>query len=77
MSKLSKQQIKEHNIAVELLQKENLNFEEKLTVFEKWNEGATSVNSEAGAFFTPYELANDFSLNIYSSASTIDLCLAS
>jgi hypothetical protein len=74
MAKLTKNEIKEHNIAVELLQKDKLTFEEKLTVYEKWNEAATSLNSEAGAFFTPYELANDFSLNIYDKASTIDLC---
>lgn len=74
MAKLTKQEIKEHNIAVELLQKDKLTFEEKLIVFEKWNEGATSVNSEAGAFFTPHDLARDFSLNIYDKAKTIDLC---
>lgn len=74
MAKLSKNEIREHNIAVELLKKDKLTFEEKLIVFEKWNEAAVSVNSEAGAFFTPHELASDFSLNIYSSATTIDLC---
>ncbi|TFF34401.1 class I SAM-dependent methyltransferase [Mucilaginibacter psychrotolerans] len=74
MAKLSKTEIKEHNIAVELLKKEVLTFEEKVIVYEKWNESATSLNSEAGAFFTPHELANDFSLNIYRKAKTIDLC---
>jgi hypothetical protein len=73
MAKLSKAEIKEHNIAVELLQKDKLTFEQKLIVFEKWNESATSVNSEAGAFFTPHDLANDFSLNIYDKAKTLDL----
>jgi hypothetical protein len=51
MKKLSKNEIKEQNIAVELLQKNKLTFEEKVIVYEKWNDGATSVNSEAGAFF--------------------------
>ncbi|WP_428329032.1 methyltransferase [Mucilaginibacter sp.] len=74
MAKLTKQEIKEHNIAVELLQKDKLTFEEKLIVYEKWNESAVSLNSEAGAFFTPIALANDFSLNIYDKAKTIDLC---
>lgn len=74
MAKLSKAEIKEHNIAVELLKKDKLTFEEKLIVYEKWNESATSLNSEAGAFFTPIDLANDFSLNIYDKAKTIDLC---
>ncbi|MGF7040763.1 hypothetical protein [Mucilaginibacter lappiensis] len=53
MSKLSKAEIKEHNIAVEHRQKDNLTFGEKLLGYEKWNESATSLNSEAGAFFTP------------------------
>jgi len=74
MAKLTKAEIKEHNIAVKLLEKDKLTFEEKLTVFEKWNEGALSVNSEAGAFFTPLDFANDFSLTLYSKAKTIDLC---
>jgi tRNA1(Val) A37 N6-methylase TrmN6 len=74
MAKLTKQEIKEHNIAVELLKKDVLTYEEKITVFEKFYESATSVNSEAGAFFTPHDLANDFSLNIYDKAKTIDLC---
>ncbi|WNM18607.1 methyltransferase [Flavobacterium capsici] len=74
MAKLTKQQIKEHNIAVELLKKDHLTFDEKVTVFEKWNESANSLNSEAGAFFTPVNFAADFSLTLYDNAKTIDLC---
>lgn len=74
MAKLTKQQIKQHNQAVEYLQKEELTFDEKLFVFENWNEGANNNNAEAGAFFTPLGLARDFVLNIYDNATTIDLC---
>ena len=74
MAKLTKEEIKRHNAAVEILNKEHLNFEEKLFVYENWNEGATSVNSEAGAFFTPEGLARDFVLEIYEGGNVVDLC---
>lgn len=74
MAKLTKKQIAEHNIAVELLKKDELAFDEKLTVYEKWNESAISLNSEAGAFFTPIGLARDFSLELFLNRRTIDLC---
>lgn len=74
MAKLTKQQIKDHNIAVELLKKDVLTFDEKLNVYEKWNEGANNNNAEAGAFFTPFDFAIDFGLEIYNGAKVIDLC---
>lgn len=43
MKKLNKNEIKKQNIAVELLHKNKLTFEEKVIVFEKWNEGATRL----------------------------------
>ena len=55
------------------MKKDELTFEEKLIVYEKWNESAISLNSEAGAFFTPLGLARDFSLELWKE-STIDLC---
>lgn len=74
MAKLTKEEIKKHNAAIDLLQKDKLTYDEKLFVYENWNEGATSVNSEAGAFFTPFNLANDFGLEIYRDGNVIDLC---
>ncbi|MCG2611501.1 methyltransferase [Flavobacterium sp. SM15] len=74
MAKLTKQQIKQHNQAVEYLQKDELTFDEKLFVFENWNEGANNNNAEAGAFFTPFGLARDFGIEMYRNAKTIDLC---
>jgi len=72
--KLSKDQIKRHNQAVDYLNKDELTFDEKLFVFENWNEGATNINSSAGAFFTPWGLARDFSIELWDNAKTVDLC---
>lgn len=72
--KLSKEAIKKHQKAEEILQKESLTMSEKLYVLENWNEAANHVNSKFGAFFTPIDLAKDFSLEIYSGSNVIDLC---
>ena len=74
MSKLTKVQYKAHNAAVELLKKDKLTFDEKIFVYENWNESAESINSQAGAFFTPTGLARDFSLEILEGETLIDLC---
>lgn len=73
MAKLSKQKIKAHNEAEKLLKKDTLTFDEKLFVFENWQEGANNINSEAGAFFTPFGLARDMNLEI-SGNKIVDLC---
>lgn len=74
MAKLTKEEIKKHNAAIDLLNKDILTYNEKLFVYENWNEGATSVNSEAGAFFTPIDFASDFNLEVYNDCKVIDLC---
>jgi hypothetical protein len=74
LAKLTKQQYKLHNQAVEILNKETLTFNDKLFVYQNWNESAESINSQAGAFFTPIGLAQDFSLEIIENESLIDLC---
>lgn len=71
--KLTKPQIKAHNEACEILKKDRLYEDEKIFVMENWQEGATNVNSAAGAFFTPWGLARDFSLEV-SGNRIIDLC---
>ncbi len=73
MAKLTKAQAKAHAQACELLEQDNLSFEEKWFIFENWQEGATHENGAAGAFFTPIELAADFKLEICGS-KVIDLC---
>lgn len=73
MAKLTKKQFKNHDEAIALLEKENLTYEDKEFIFTHWNEGANHVNSKAGAFFTPLDLAWDFELDVGGNR-IIDLC---
>jgi phospholipid N-methyltransferase len=74
--RLSKQEIVLHKQACKLLKKNKLTFEEKVFVLENWNEGAEYINSISGAFFTPFQLARDFELDVQSRSGCriIDLC---
>lgn len=72
--KLTKPQIRAHNEALKLLEKDNLTFDDKLFVIENWQEGANNINSVAGAFFTPSGLARDFTLSVMNRNRVIDLC---
>lgn len=78
MAKLTKQEIKNYDKAMALLQKSTLTDDEKLFVFEHYREDAVHVNSKAGAFFTPYGLAQDFNLHLpwqyEGTIDIIDLC---
>lgn len=73
MARLTKKQSKLHEQACDILKKDVLSFEDKLFVMENWQESATNDNSAAGAFFTPYDLARDFSLDVGGNR-IIDLC---
>lgn len=72
--KLSKRQIATQDKCEEFLKKDKLTLDEKEFVYENWHEGATNINSTAGAFFTPYGLARDFQLEICNGQKTVDLC---
>ena len=74
MAKLTKAQIKKHDEALALLEKDELTHEDKLFIFEHWQESADHVNSKAGAFFTPWALAKDFALEMNTCARVLDLC---
>ena len=74
MSKLSKQQVKQHNAACTILEKDILSYDDKIFVLENWNEGATQMNGQAGAFFTPIQLARDFQICVNYPRKVIDLC---
>lgn len=78
MSKLTKPQIKKHEQARRLIDRGNLSHEETLFVFENYMEDAECINSKHGAFFTPFGLANDFTLQIpykyEKKIKIIDLC---
>lgn len=76
MAKLSKSQIKAHQEACALLDKDVLTFEEREFVLNNWQESATHINSAAGAFFTPLEMAWTFAVEVSTDPpwSVIDLC---
>lgn len=74
MAKLTKQQTKLHNAALDLLQKEHLSYDEKVFIYEHWNEAANNNVSQSGSHFTPLLLANDFEWEILSDNNIIDLC---
>lgn len=73
MAKLTKSELKNHNLAIELLNKEKLTDDDKEFVFNNWNEGAHHTNGAAGAFFTPLDLAFDFAIDV-GTGRILDLC---
>lgn len=73
MSKLTKLQAKAHAEAEKLLTKDRLTDDERLFVIDNWQESARHINSIAGAFFTPWGLARDLSIEV-GPGRLIDLC---
>lgn len=73
MAKLTKPEIRAHEQALALLEKDALTEDDKEFVFRNWHEGATNINSQAGAFFTPYDMAFDFAFDV-GGPRVIDLC---
>lgn len=73
MAKLTKQQAKLHQHACDLLAKDVLTEDDKSFVLENWQESASHINTVAGAFFTPLELAMDFAIEAHEGR-VIDLC---
>lgn len=73
MAKLSKAQIKAHAQALEYLKQDRLTEEEREFVFDNWQESANHVNSAAGAFFTPLDMAWTFELEV-GGRRILDLC---
>ena len=73
MAKLTKARSKVHRQAEELLAKDVLTLDEKVFVYENWNEAALHDNTRSGAFFTPVDLANDFKLEV-PGPRILDIC---
>lgn len=46
----------------------------RLFVLDHWQESARHVNSDAGAFFTPWQLARDAAIYTSGAGSVLDLC---
>lgn len=73
MAKLSKPQIRAHEKALGFLKQDDLTEEEREFVFDNWQESANHVNSAAGAFFTPLDMAWTFELEV-GGRRILDLC---
>ncbi|MDQ0510903.1 methyltransferase [Ancylobacter amanitiformis] len=73
MAKLTKSQAKHHAAAVDLLRKDRLTDDQREFVLRNWREDANHVNGTAGAFFTPLDLALDFTIEV-NGRRIIDLC---
>jgi len=76
--KLTKQQSKDHQKSMELVNSDRaLTWEERKFILDNYSEQQGQLNALAGAFFTPYGLARDFSIEVGFSdggGSMIDLC---
>ena len=73
MAKLTKREVADHRYAEELLQRGNLDYDERIEVLEKWHEGAVHMNSAASAHFTPYEMAFHLAIEV-DARRVLDLC---
>lgn len=73
MAKLTKAQAKAHQQACDLLAKDVLTEDDKFFVIDNWQESASHINTVAGAFFTPYDLARDCAIETFAGRM-IDLC---
>lgn len=74
MSRLSKKQIADHREAERLLTLDRLSDDQREFVLNNWQESATNINSAAGAFFTPVDLAPSVVCYINGAKRIIDLC---
>lgn len=75
MAKLSKQQMKLHNQAMDLVHSDKvLKRDERMFILQNFQEGFNQANSLAGAFFTPLMLSRDTCIEINSNQSVVDLC---
>lgn len=74
MAKLNRLDSKDHDRALELLEKDTLTEDEKDEVFEKYNPMATNDVGRAGIFFTPPDVANEFSWYPSRYGRVLDLC---
>lgn len=72
--KLTKPEIKAHTEAMALVDcGRPLKDDEREFILDNFHEGATNINSSAGAFFTPRGLARDFAIEV-NDGRCIDLC---
>jgi len=73
LARLTKAEAKAHAEAELLLKKPRWDDDDRLFFTQNWQESANHVNSAAGAFFTPLDLAVDFAMEVGGGA-LVDLC---
>lgn len=76
MAKLTKPEAKMHAEAEAILGQSTetpLGRDDKVFIFEHWQESANHVNSAVGAFFTPFDYAMDVALEV-GGGRVLDLC---
>lgn len=74
--KLTKEQTKKHDEACEKLKQDVLSLDDRYFVLENWNPASNHNITKGNAFFTPFDLASDFTnlCHYNHNASYIDLC---
>lgn len=71
--KLTKPQIKQHEAALKLLDKDKLTYDEKLQVYSDWIPAYSEQIGKIASYFTPFEVARDFQL-CFDGKNVVDLC---
>lgn len=79
MTKLTKQQSKLHLQALDMVHSDKvLTWDERKFILDNYFEAQGQLNALAGAFFTPFDLASDLSIEVDHSrkcgCSIVDLC---
>lgn len=74
MAKLSKRQLKVHKEIEHLIQKDVLTTDEREMILKQYFPASATNVTDIAAFFTPYDLAWDFRLEVPTGARVLDLC---
>jgi hypothetical protein len=73
--KLTKAQSKLHRQALDLVHSDKtLTWDERKFILVNYFEAQGQLNALAGAFFTPFELARDFAIEVPEGGRIVDLC---
>jgi len=73
MGKISKEMMKRHSKAMEIIEQDVLSYDDKLYVLENYHEGATNMNNLVSAHFTPMSLARSVE-QCTRNYNFVDLC---
>ena len=73
MGKISKESMKRHSKAMEIIEQDELSYDDKIYVLENYHEGATNMNNLVSAHFTPMEIARSVE-QCARSENFVDLC---